>query len=133
MGSGAVIQADLDGSNGTTFDFNGLLTGAGPQSVVLNVAGDRMYVVGNGNNNARLFSANLNGANGTMIALPTGLLNAPLHLVLDLVDNKIYISNSGNNTIARADLPDGANPIVLNGGQPITTVNRPTGLAVFRP
>ena len=46
------------------------------------------------------------------------MLNAPRGMGLDITGNKIVRFNSGNNTVMQADLPNGANPVLLNGGQP---------------
>ena len=123
--NGAVIQADLDGSNPTALTLGSLLTGTIPLDVALNVTGNRMYVV---DFNGKLFTADLNGNNGALLGTLTGMLNAPRGMGVDTTGGKMYISNSGNNTVTQADLPDGANPVVLT----ITTLNAPAVVAVYR-
>jgi DNA-binding beta-propeller fold protein YncE len=123
--NGAIIQADLDGSNPTALNFGGLLTGSTPLDVALNVTGNRVYVA---DFNGNLFSADLSGNNGTKIGTLNGTLNAPRGMGLDVFGGKMYISNSGNNTVTQADLPDGANPVVLT----VATLKAPAVVGVYR-
>jgi DNA-binding beta-propeller fold protein YncE len=121
----AVIQANLDGTGATSLNFGGLLAGSIPLDVALNVGGNRMYVV---DFNGNLFSADLSGGNATKIGDLGGTLMAPRGMGLDVTGGKMYISNAMNNTVTRADLPDGANPVALT----IATLNSPAVVAIYR-
>jgi len=125
-----IIRADLDGMNANVIlSFNAAPLDGIPIDVALNVAANRMYVV---DVNGNLFSADLNGGNAMQISTPAWQLNMPRGMGVDVTGGKMYISNSGNNTVTQADLPDGANPVVLNGGLPIATLNMPAVVAVYR-
>ncbi len=121
----AIIQANLDGSAPASLNFGGLLAGTIPLDVAVDVAGNRIYVV---DFNGFLFSADLNGNNGAKIGNLGGTLMAPRGMGLDVTGGKMYISNSTNNTVTRADLPAGANPVALT----ITTLNSPAVVGVYR-
>jgi DNA-binding beta-propeller fold protein YncE len=121
----AVIQANLDGTGATSLNFGGLLAGTVPLDVAVNVAGNRMYVV---DFNGNLFSADLSGSNATKIGNLGGTLMSPRGMGLDVTGGKMYVSNSANNTVTQADLPDGANPVVRT----IATLNSPAVVAVYR-
>jgi DNA-binding beta-propeller fold protein YncE len=116
-----VIQADLDGSNATALNLGGLLTGT-----PLDVAGNRIYVVTFEGN---LFTADLSGNNAVALGNLGGLLNQSRGIGLDLVGQKMYMSNIANNTVVQADLPDATNPVALT----VATLNMPAVIAVYRP
>ena len=123
--NGTITQANLDGTGAVSLNFNGQLTGTVPLDVAVTAAANRIYVV---DFNGNLFSADLNGGAPMNLGNLNGTLMAPRGMGLDIVGRKMYISNSGNNTVTRADLPDGANPVVLN----IATLNAPAVVGVFR-
>jgi len=123
--NGGVVRADLDGSNPTALTLGGLLTGTVPLDVSVNVAGNRMYVV---DFNGKLFTADLDGNNGVDLGNLGGTLNAPRGMGLDITGNKMYVGNSGNNTVTQADLPNGTNPVALT----ITTLNSPAVVGIYR-
>jgi sugar lactone lactonase YvrE len=123
--NGTITQANLDGTGGVSLNLGGLLTGTIPLDVTLNVAGNRIYVV---DFNGKVFTADLNGNNAMMISTAQWQLMAPRGIGLDVTGGKMYVSNSMNSTVTRADLPDGANPTVLT----IATVNTPAVVAVYR-
>lgn len=124
--SAKIIQANLDGTGGTALTFGGLLTGTAPLDVAVNPAGNRIYVA---DFNGQLFSADLNGNNATNLGNLNGTLKSPRGLGLDVAGGKIYVSNSANNTVTRADLPNATNPVVLT----IATLNAPAVIGVYRP
>ena len=105
-----VQRANLDGSN-----VEELVSGRGGQGIGLDVAAGKMYWAGN----SGIHRANLNGSG--IETLITGLLN-PDSMDLDLIDNKIYWTDSLEGTIYRANL-NGTNIELL-----VTGLNHPQGL-----
>lgn len=122
-----VVQANLDGSGATGLQPLTTLIGTEtPLDIAVDVAGNRIYVVTFEGN---IYAAGLDGANAANLGNLGGKLKDPRGIGLDLVTQKMYVGNSGNNTVTRADLPNGANPVVLS----VATLNMPAVVAINHP
>ena len=105
-----VRRSNLDGSN-----VEDLVPGRGGEGIDLDLAAGKMYWSGNG----MIQRANLDGSE--IESLITGL-SKPDSTALDLINDKVYWTDSSDETIQRANL-DGSNVEVL-----ITGLSEPQGL-----
>ena len=110
LANNSVRRSNLDGSN-----VEDLVTGRGGEGIDLDLAAGKMYWAGSG----QIQRANLDGSE--IESLITGL-SKPDSMALDLINRKVYWTDSIDGTIQRAKL-DGSNIEVL-----ITGLSEPQGL-----
>ena len=81
-----------------------------------------MYIANHGGNN--IIQATLGGTLSATMTLG-GLLNGPSSIALDVANNKMYVTNDGNDTVVRANLDGSSAQVIISSG-----LNMPGGIAL---
>lgn len=121
--------------NRTIFGVNTLL--ATPDGIFVDSNGNRLYVVNQGGNNMTVFN-NASAATGDVapsrnLAGANTLLNAPRGVTVDFTNNRLLITNAGDNSVSifnSASTVDGNTAPTRRIAGGTTTLNTPTGIAV---
>lgn len=120
----------LDGSTGAL--GRNISVGVDPTSAAYNAKTNELFVADTGSDNLTVLNASTYAQLGS---LPTGEGSAPVGVVFNPSNQKLYVANSGNGTVAVYSLADNKfpnqNQIIALGGTPVALTYDPIDNNVY--